>query len=666
MQRLVFNIARSQSKLNVGRCTAWHGVHISSRRLLSTSRKPPKDSSSPRHTDNNNGGGSDPTNSPPPDLDALGIPPTNFSKPTLTALNFWYRFAKFSFIGLAVLAGGTFAALEGTHLWVEYFGIASPSDSDGELMRWGWIKEAERWTGGANGGTDPALGTKARYALRSAWMTQNWGTGAQIISDNALAQAQQSPNKAIEARLEFSHDFLSLALSLAEEKERAGKPLRPETISEILVRKAATLERIGSKGALYDARATYERVWDAQVKLDADAEERARLALKLGDVNARLGDSEEARSWWSQALQLASSPSDSAFQRPSDMITTLDNTSLPKLPERLPDSPHAQRTIAATLSSLSALLAQSGQLTDAKAIQEKGIRLILPVLIASEEGLKSSSPSSLSQESSESASEETSKLFEANTGKSAPQWLHSLFLQHRLSLLTLHRAEVNHALKSSSSGQTLKDLVRAAIEAEEVIFRLTASSPSALTSLESSSETPVHKAQLDENYSRYRTLEGPANSLLRDARRTALHAWTLSGILHENASSSTSSSSHFSTSSTTPLETSASLWGKLFSSSVPPSSPSVHQQQEAERRDNERWAALRCYARALAWAGADDKVSYEAYEKGEEPEPSREMLPSEWKTLWEGYVRTRAALLASVDSAIAQQEKEDAKDEKQP
>ncbi|KAL5523164.1 hypothetical protein ACEPAF_1431 [Sanghuangporus sanghuang] len=457
------------------------------------------------------------------------------------------------------------------------------------------------------------------------------------------------------------------ALSLAEEKERAGKPLRLEMISEILVRKAATLERIGSKGALYDARATYERVWDAQAKLNADAEERARLALKLGDVNVRLGDSEEACSWWSKALQLASSTYSSTHST-SDMVSMLDNTSVPKLPERLPDSPHVQHTIAATLSSLSALLAQSGQLTDAKAIEEEGFKLILPVLVASEEALKSS-PFSLSQESSESASEETSKLSEANMGKSTPQSLHDLFLQHRLSLLALHRAEVNaevnYALKSSSSGQTLKDLVRAAIEAEEVIFKLTASSPSASTSPESSSETPVHKAQLDKSYSKYRVLKGPASSLLRDARRTALHAWTLSGILHENASSSASSSSHFSTSSTTPLETSASLWGKLFSSSVPPSSPSIHQQQEAERRDYERWAALRCYARALAWAGAGDKVSYEAYEKGEVPELSREMLPSEWKTLWEGHVRTRDAVLASVDSAIAQQEEEDAKDEKQ-
>ncbi|KAL5529024.1 hypothetical protein ACEPAG_4998 [Sanghuangporus baumii] len=663
MQRLVFNIARSRPKLNVGRCTAWRGVCVPSRRLLSTSQKPSKGSNSPRHTDNN-GGGFDPANSPPPDLDALGVPSTNFSKPTLTALNFWYRFAKFSFIGLAVIAGGTFAALEGTHLWVEHFGIASPSDPDGELTRWGWIKEAERWTGGAKGGTDPALGTKARYALRSAWITQHWGTGAQIISENAFAQAQQSPNKAIEARLEFSHDFLSLALSLAEEKERAGKPLRPETISEILVRKADTLERIGSKGALYDARATYERVWDAQLKLDADAEERARIALKLGNVNVRLGDSEEARSWWSKALQLASS-TDSTTHSTSDMATMLDNTSLPELPERLPDSPHAQRTVAATLSSLSAFLAQSGQLTDAKTIQDKGIMLILLGLIASVDASKSSSPSSLSRESGESVGEETSKLSEVNTDKSAPRSLHVLFLQHRFSLLTMHRAEVEYALKSSSSGQTLKDLVRAAIEAEEVIFRLTASSPSASTSPESSSETPVDKAQLDESYSKYRILEDPANSLLRDARRTALHAWTLSGILHENASSS-SSSSHFSTSSTTPLETSASLWRRLFSSSVPPSSPSVHQQQEAERRDNERWAALRCYARALAWAGAGDKVSYEAYEKGEEPEPSREMLPSEWKTLWEGYVRTRDAVLASVDNAVAQQEKEDAKDQKQP
>ena len=101
------------------------------------------------------------------------------------------------------------------------------------------------------------------------------------------------------------------------------------------------------------------------------------------------------------------------------------------VPVRLPPSPHAQRTLAATLSSLSAHYAQTGRLDDAKDVQERGADLLLKAAHA---------------RSDDETLERT-----GSSVASPAKALHDLFLLHRTSLLSLHHAEVSYALRSSSS-----------------------------------------------------------------------------------------------------------------------------------------------------------------------------------------------------------------------
>ncbi|EJD06056.1 uncharacterized protein FOMMEDRAFT_166345 [Fomitiporia mediterranea MF3/22] len=662
MLRLATNVPRSRRV--VIQCAALTAKRSSARHLSNGTQTPkpserPEGSPAPRPSINSSAGAATPLNDPPPNLDNVGIPPQNFSKPTLSTLNFWYRFTKFSVIGLAFITGGTLLGFEATHFWVENVELAKPSDPDGELARWGWISEAERWTGGERGGTDPALGMKAAHALRSAWMAQHWGTGASVLSSNALANAQNA-NAAVEARLEYSHDFLTLALALANERLKDGKPIRPETIIDILARKAATLERIGSKGSLYDARAAYERVWDEQTHLGSGADELARLALKLGDVNSRLGDAEEARSWWARSLQLASDES----HLPSTSNAINSSESSLELPDCLPASPHAQRTVAAALSSLSASYAQLGLLSEAKAVQDAGITLLAPSLPSN--SLSTPSFSASPQDASEvqqSASEKSNSgsLSGNDIGNaSPPQALHNLYLQHRLSLLALHRAEITYALRLAPPTQTLEELAQAAIESEHVVHALSSTSASSKPG-EGKKELSSETTKLTKVYAKERVLNTPASSLLRDARRTALYAWTLSGILHENAaafsspssfpSSSSSSSSKDSSESST--STSKSLWKKIFTSTLPSSSPSTSSSSSPldENQETEHRAALRCYMRALAWAGIPlsnlDSLDSNSQETKVIVPTSSELLDSEWRVLWGGYMRMKEVVVAA-------------------
>lgn len=528
---------------------------------------------------------------PLPDLEELGAPPQNFARPTLSSIDFWFRFFKFSAAGLVIVSGGTALIFEGAHQYVEHFSLAPERDASGELARWGWDIEAERWTGGTRGGTDPALGFKGAHSLRSAWIAQHWGTGTSVLSPASVERASgQTP--IIEASLEVAHDFLGLTLALALERQREGKNLRPETISELLTRHAAVLERIGSKGSLYDARVEYERIWDMGVQ-EQDA---ARLALKLGDVSARLGDTEEAREWWGRSLELISGSGAEQASQSRHAATKLS------LPSQLPKDPHAQRVLAAILSSLSAHYAQKGLLEDSKAVQEAGIKL-----------LSGNAPGEHS---------ESQKI-------SAPQALHSLYLAHRSSLLALHHAEVNHALRTTDTYETLSELANAATASERIVSQL---------SSDFSRSDP--KFEVDKKFINSKTLEGPSTSLLRDARRTAMHAWTLSGVLHEKSASVLVPASSSSTKRP--------MWRKLSSTSSS-STPSAENQQQSAK---EYRYALDCYERALLWAGANAKSLSNG--TGESSEPVDGVLAAEWQTLWSGYNRTREAILKQATTATSE------------
>lgn len=246
----------------------------------------------------------------------------NFAQPTLSSLDFFRRALKLSATLLALAVGTTFTAFEGAHMYVEHGALAPSPDPDGDFRRYGWDIESDRWTGGESGGTDPGLGWKARHAVRSAWIAQNWGTGSQVLASGAIRSAARDTGP-VEAQLEYAHDFLNIALAIALERTadaaKSGKSsgLRAETLTDLLTRHASTLERIGSRGALHDARSEYERVYaglPANSSAGGDAR-RARIALKLGNISARLGEDEEALEWWARALALASDTSDDTSSR---------------------------------------------------------------------------------------------------------------------------------------------------------------------------------------------------------------------------------------------------------------------------------------------------------------------------------------------------------------
>lgn len=59
-------------------------------------------------------------------------------------------------------------------MWLEHSLKRVKSEIDSETQQWGWDLEAERWTGDPNqGGTDAALGSQGRKAVRNAWFSHH-------------------------------------------------------------------------------------------------------------------------------------------------------------------------------------------------------------------------------------------------------------------------------------------------------------------------------------------------------------------------------------------------------------------------------------------------------------------------------------------------------------
>ena len=226
-----------------------------------------------------------------------------FINNTAFTIDFFRRFLKYSAVGLLVVSVTTWTAFEGAHMWVEKVELAREKDE--EVRKWEWDVEAEKWTGGENGGTDPALRYFGRHTVRGAWMAQHWGTGSSgsVIGSNAYTGRGGSGTaglNVVEARLEYAQAFLAAALQAAEKLAGSGK-LRPQTTTEILARHANIMERMGTRDGLFESRSEYEKVWANSVGKGIEA---ARLALKLGDINSRLGDREDALAWWTRAIQL--------------------------------------------------------------------------------------------------------------------------------------------------------------------------------------------------------------------------------------------------------------------------------------------------------------------------------------------------------------------------
>ena len=415
----------------------------------------------------------------------------NYAKHTMFTLNFFLRLFKFSMIGFIGTGTVVWTAFEGAHMWVEKVALAPESDE--EVKKWEWDVEQEKWTGGGTGGTDPALGFKGRHAVRSSWIAQNWGVGSSssIMGSTALSGKGSFGSgrmNIVEASLEYAQNFLNIALEIALGKE-PSKVLRPQTMADLLARHASIMERMGTQDALFEARSEFQRVW---ARVSGQGPEASRVALKLGDLNYRLGDAEDALAWWARSIQMISS--DDSKSVPS----------IPTIPASVPSSPLAQRTLASALVSLSAYYATSGQLREAQVTQESALNLLRSI-----------------------------RVTDTASSLTPPQALHALYILHRSALISVHLAEVLYALRSPTD-TSVQWLKRAAQLSERVALTLTGlpsthpDAPQSKVPHPPSSEAPLRSI-----YSKSPSMSKPAKSLLRDARRSAAEAWNLVGVLNE-------------------------------------------------------------------------------------------------------------------------------------
>ncbi|KAF8228173.1 hypothetical protein L208DRAFT_1379448 [Tricholoma matsutake] len=405
-----------------------------------------------------------------------------FAKQTLFVLDVGKRVLKFSSIGLLAFGATTAAVYEGVHMWVENVELAS--EADDEVRKWEWDQESEKWTGDSpRGGTDPGLGLKGRHVVRAAWMAYNWGVGfsTSVIGSEAVrGEGLVGPGgiKVIDAGLQRTDDFLRTAISIAEKR---ATNLYSQTITELIARHAAVLERLGQQ-FLPESQAQYERVWAGLVGKGSDA---IRTALKLGDLCSRLGQTDDALAWWFRAIHIIR----------GEALDSVDT--LPAVLDSVPSSPSGQRLLSAALVSLSAFYAMSGQLHHAQSIEKAGLKMLGS--IRPPESLTSTSP---------------------------PQSLHTLYLFQQSSLLSIHLAEVLHAQRKPA-GLSIQWLTSAAESSEQVARALTGHSLG-------DNDIPEHlEKPLSSVFTYSRSMKKVAHGLLRDSRRTAAEAWNLMGILNE-------------------------------------------------------------------------------------------------------------------------------------
>lgn len=564
----------------------------------------------------------------------------NYIKPTLHVLSTFRKLLVYTSAASISIALLVFLGFEGTHLYVENVliaptaGLSSNDDDDdggeagerGEDAIWGWAVESqESWTGGKRGGTDPALGYRARHLIRAAWMAQNWGAGVggplqqrrdqQLLGGGSNAKSDGSTFNVTSYMA--SAQFLSQAIALAQQNPRISFPTSSSSSSgsandqlsdsalDLLALHSRVLERIGTPGSITAARDDLLQIWDLALSKSLANHSRhrrpidaARAALKIGDLSYRLQDGEVAVGWWQKAIDYATLGGDSSSGGVNDSHHHQRTTSTPQLdstlqhvPSTLPPSPLAQRTLVSALVSLSTYYAATQQLPQAESIQRSALRLLSHASSSFNSRVPSSSDLS-------SSSKEAQPLV---TRDNAPAALHSLFLQHRASVLSVHHAQVLYAAStsapappkrswmSSKTTSTSSDgvasaqiqLHSAATAAEKVAHTLTgapkpyADAPSALT----------HK--LTSVYAGDKVLSRPAASLLRDARRTAAEAWNLSGMLYQ-----------------------------------------------LEGRKEDLGLALECFERAVHWSGGQTSAA----------DPESQVIQREWATYWKNYTSLKEKL----------------------
>ena len=404
-----------------------------------------------------------------------------YSNPGSIATEYFGRVSKYSLLGLLTLGVTIGTAFQAAHLYVE--NVALAAETDPEVRKWEWDLQGDKWSPRGSGGTEPALGLRCRYAVRSAWMAQNWGigSGGSVIGGTG---SSSTPN-IVDSATQSAQDFLNIAISMAMTNRANGSNVSEETLRMLIIRHSILLESLGYKDSLLEARSGLERMWKA---FPPSGIEASQIAQRLGDLNRRLGDLDDAVVWWTRAVQ---------FAEGKEPTTTL------VVPTSPPTSPVAQRSLVSTLVSVSAFYATTGQLKKAREVEILSLDLIR----------------SFKQPSSFSSS-------------SLGGTLHALYILHRSAILSIHLAEVEHGLRSSPE-TSIQWLTNAAESSERVAYAL--SEAAQRDSRRTIPLSAVARSSLIASYSGSGSMQRPASSLFRDSRRSAAEAWHLIGILTEGS-----------------------------------------------------------------------------------------------------------------------------------
>ncbi|KIM26249.1 hypothetical protein M408DRAFT_330637 [Serendipita vermifera MAFF 305830] len=394
-----------------------------------------------------------------------------------------------------IAACGVFGFV-GSQIWLEYFAMRPGHDRHASTSDdWGW-EVNEDWSGGEKGGTDPSLGMLARIAIRSAWLFSTWAgqMGEQNVysrSNNSSSSSNSYIQNALLGSTDRAHTLAEQSLAWALEYMDRQHPERPIPNS-LLLRHADILEHIATPDALNGAR---REIFTVYRELPRGGYERSKLAFKLGGLYLAEGIKGEAIRLWKEALSV----------QPTGQGQTY--------------TPAEERLIADTYLQLSAIYSTESNLDQAADLQHTASEKITSFL-------HRTSPRSTDNTKSSRNSEES---------------LHTLYLIHRAAVLSIHAAEVSYA-QSRDVQSTLLQLEAAAEQAGAVTRILTANDQATSTPTQSPSPqggassppTQTNITQISSEYNGSGVLKAPASSLLRDARRAAMQALALEGLLLES------------------------------------------------------------------------------------------------------------------------------------
>jgi len=344
---------------------------------------------------------------------------------------------------------------------------------------WGWENEIEDWSGGVKGGTSRSLGWRIRHLVRGAWMAQHWGS--QVVTNEHVSPFH--PSEGIERGDQgylIAEAQLSDAIKLLIQRQQ-------EVPVALIVRHSEILERIGTPIAVAGAFEGWSRLYQLS---DPTSLHTLRYALKIGNLSERLGKPQEAVEWWSRTVKQLTSRSGKP-------------------------SPMEQRLLSSAYLALSTHYSSSGDLQTAWQTQRAALATLNTFLPTPP--ISTTSPE---------------------------ERLHILFLTHCASLFSLHNAEVQYAL-SKDLDASVSRLNAAASSAQLVVTALCTSPTksddrrSPLPQIGLSAIPPkAGSSSLSQEYTSC-ALSEHAKALLRDARRAAMQAWSLTGILQEQRGNNT-------------------------------------------------------------------------------------------------------------------------------